>query len=166
MIQGHILNLSISGGSVDFLQAWHNPTITLSGGSVNIIRVGGNGIVYLVGTDFKVDGKTLSYGDKVGDFISLTGDGGDPFYFGTITGTLSDGSVLDCDFKIYNTGFNAGIADIVIIPEPATLFLLSLGGVLMRRKCWDLSFCWLRLLFCPDCIRTARLRRKTLSECS
>lgn len=136
--------VTMSGGSISFdLVAHDNATITLSGGSVSETIVALiNSTIYLDGTDFEVTdlaGKTtsLSYGDVLSDFGTLAVDHlGHDYYIGNITGTLADGfSTLNNTFYISNSGDPAGTANIVIIPEPCTLLLLGLGGlVLCKRK--------------------------------
>lgn len=130
----------MTGGTVaGTVSAVDNANFTLSGGSIgNLLGAGQNGTTYLDGTGFKVDGQTLSYGDKLSDFVPLfeyrlEGNIFD-YYTGTITGTLADGTALNNEFKIYNTGNFAGTADIIIIPEPCSLVLLSLGGLMLRKK--------------------------------
>ena len=51
-----------------------------------------------------------------------------------ILSTLSFYGGLKNEFEIHNTGNYIGIADIVVIPEPASIFLLSLGLLAVRKK--------------------------------
>jgi len=141
--------VSMIAGDVGWgISAYRNASLTISGGMVTFdmrpdLRTNYNGTIYLEGNGFEVtdlNGNTtiLSNGDKLSDFVSLVewrpqGDIWD-YYTGTITGTLADGSTLDSEFEISNTGFYEGTADIVIIPEPGSLILLGLGAVLLRRR--------------------------------
>ncbi len=118
------VNMS-SGKITGYLFARDNSTIIMSGGSVDIfIRVEDNGMLYLGGSNFKVNGFALENGDRLSNFAKS----------GTITGILADGSIFNTDFNIYNTGSNAGIADIVIVPEPTSLVLVGLGSLMLRRR--------------------------------
>lgn len=150
--------INISGGSVEeYLRGNHNSTINMLGGSVNHLAayndtmvylsggsVGGSfnahddSIIYLDGSGFAItiDGVTtsLSNGDMLSDFGKLIDGGSLVYYTGIITGTLADGSALNDEFTIFNMGSFEGTADIIIIPEPCSLVLLSLGGLMLRRR--------------------------------
>jgi len=130
------------------ISAYRNASVTIAGGMVTFdmrpdLRTNYNGTIYLEGSDFEVtdlNGNTtiLSNGNKLSDFASLVewrpeGDIWD-YYTGTITGTLVNGTILNSEFNISNTGFYEGTADIVIIPEPATVMLLGLGSLALLRK--------------------------------
>ena len=125
------------GGSVGgTLGAGGYGLITMSGGTVgDNLGVEVNGTIYLDGTGFEADGTPLTYGAKLSDFGTLYYNPTyENFYYaGTITGTLADGSALDNTFEIYNTGLWEGTADIYIIPEPCSLVLFGLGGLVLRR---------------------------------
>jgi len=127
---------TVTGGTLACLAAWDNATVTMTGGSIGVgLGIYNNGTIYLDGTDFQVNGQTLSNGDKLSDYgMFFEGVEGWGYYTGTITGTLADGSVLDNEFNIYNTGDNAGIGNIIIIPEPCSMVLLGLGGLVLMRK--------------------------------
>jgi len=141
--------ISITAGDVGWeISAHHNAFVTIAGGMVTSdltpdLRTNYNGTIYLDGSDFEVtdlNGNVtiLSNGNKLSDFGTLVewrpqGDIWD-YYTGTITGTLADGSTLASEFEISNTGFYEGTGDIVITPEPATVFLLGLGGLALIRR--------------------------------
>lgn len=127
---------TMTGGMVQgTLAAGFNSIITMSGGSFGKTMAYYNGIINLVGTDFKVDGTPLSYGDKLSNFATfypIIPDGQGYYtncYSGTITGRLADGSYLNNTFIIDATG----TANIYVVPEPATLLLLGLGGLVLRK---------------------------------
>ena len=69
----------------------------------------------LVGIDFVIDGTSVGYG-------TLTSNQG------YLNGTLQNGDPIDVYFEV---GSNASIT---LIPEPATLLLLSLGAAIVKRK--------------------------------
>ena len=133
-------NITMAGGNARNSRVYDDTVITISGGTIrNYLQVYENGMIYLSGDNFEVtdlDGKTynLSYGSKLSDYGSFVDFFNNDYYTGTIKGTLSDGSILDNIFQIYTFGDYVGVADIVIIPEPATLSFLSLGAVLLKRK--------------------------------
>ncbi len=133
--------VTMSGGSVGYLNVHENATVTVNGGTIgSVLEAYDDGTIYLDGIGFEVTDEddnttSLSYGNKLSDFVSLIENGEHDYYFGFITGTLSaDGSALNSLFQIFNTGEYAGTGDIIIIPEPATLVLLGLGGLLLRKR--------------------------------
>ena len=132
----HDSSIYMLGGSVgDNLSTWDNASITISGGTVgNIFSIKNNGVIYLDGTGFEVDGNPLVYGDKLSNFGTRIENGIYDYFTGTITGILSDGSALNNLFMIFNVESLAGTGDIIIIPEPATMLLLGLGGLMLRKK--------------------------------
>lgn len=135
----------ITGGTVEGnIIAEGTSTIELSGGSFDgELTAYSNGTIYLEGTGFQatdLDGNTtdLSYGDRLSWFGTVIDPyGWDASYVGSITGTLADGSILDSAFRVLpydvHSDFDCN-ADIIIIPEPASILLFGLGGLVFRRK--------------------------------
>ena len=78
----------------------------------------------LIGSDFAVDGQPVGYGE----LTSVYGGGWNNEPWRRLTGKLDNGDTIDNDFRI---GYDAKI---VLTPEPATLLLLGLGAVMVRRK--------------------------------
>ncbi len=140
--------VTISGGTVNnYIHAYNNSTITISGGVTNnniishdsgIIDIMGgtinssfqayDGTIYLYGNNFSVNSTALSFGDDLRDYGTLGSSG--LWLSGPITGILQDGSVLDTYFSVWTDSD----AQIIIIPEPATILLLTLGGLALRKK--------------------------------
>ena len=126
----------IEGGTVEnIITAFGDSHIDIKGGEIlNQLRVFENGEINLYGSDFYVNGDPIAYGEGIfevfGDTLAFSGSR----YSGRITGTLADGTLLDNDFYIYNIGSWEGVADIYIIPEPTTLLLLGMGGMLIGKR--------------------------------
>jgi len=127
-------DIQISGGTIGRdIHARENSGITISGGSIDgMLESMHSGIIYLDGSGFSIGGVGLSNGDSLRDFGTLELLGfGDPFYTGIITGNLSDGSTLNNYFQI----LESTNADIIIVPEPATLSFLITGlAAMVTRK--------------------------------
>ena len=111
--------MTISGGEMLFggVDANDNSRVSISGGLFESLRAG------------------RSSGDHT-SLITIAGSGFNypfgeiPDSAGTLTGMLANGDPIDAPFSIYDN------ASIVLVPEPATLSLLALGGLalLSRRR--------------------------------
>ena len=102
-------------------------TVNLKGGSFGSLRAFGSGVMYIHGSNFEVDGISVNYGDSLRGYSTNILD---PYLLeGTITGTLQDGSALNSSYAIYKIS----ACDIIVVPEPATLLLLALGVIILRR---------------------------------
>jgi hypothetical protein len=112
---------TISGGQISlFVEAWDYSRVTISGGTIGgRIAAIRNGLITLVGEDFTVNGTPVDYGD----FASAYGT------TGVITGILKNGDVLNNSFALVHPG-----ADITFIPEPGTILLVGMGGLLLRKR--------------------------------
>ncbi|GEM_PF-1244602 len=119
--------VDISGGEVDGLGAGGSSTVDISGGSVDELGAWDRSTVTLIGYDFEaLDGLEL---DEV-EIIN-----GVPQYEVTGTGTLKGTWFGETESWTIDIGWNDETATIMAIPEPATLALLGLGGlVLLRRR--------------------------------
>jgi len=134
-VVGSIISLTgfamINGGKVASVASDFGSQVFVSGGiSSGGLYAKDDGIIYLDGTDFKVNGIPIGYQHGVSEFVNMTDDN---VIRGSITGVLRDGTQLDSMFEIHNIGGSFG-ADIIVIPEPTTC-LLFLGSLsFLRRK--------------------------------
>jgi len=87
-----------------------------------------NCLITYIGTNFAVNGIPLENGHSARDYASHGTFSGYACLTGRITGTLANGDPLNNTFYIFPG------ADIIVVPEPATLLLLGLGAVVLRRK--------------------------------
>jgi hypothetical protein len=117
-IGGVTLEEYIPGGIIkESLIVNESAHVFIHGGSIgNTLEVFQNGIITLFGTDFQVtdlDGVTTTlrpFIDTVKNFATLVSEEGQlPYYTGTITGTLADGSIVNNTFKIYESGYGGDI---------------------------------------------------------
>ena len=76
------------------------------------------------GSDFAIDGSPVG----LGEITSILG--GSYWYepYRRLTGTVANGDIINNQFRIGND------ASIVLVPEPATLLLLTLGVLTLRKK--------------------------------
>lgn len=112
---------TVTGGTIKgYLISHDNSSITMSGGTVGLfLAAGEDSTIYLDGSNFEINGTQLFNGDRLSNFSNRD----------YIKGILADGSVMNTEFRIDDSG----TADIIIIPEPATLSLLLIGaGYLLR----------------------------------
>lgn len=144
IITNKYCTVSMSGGLVGrTLYATNGATVNLSGGTVEGELFVGNGTMYLSGGFFTVidlngELELLSPGDKVSDYASYVefneAEEIPAHYAGTLHGMLADGSSLSNEFRIFETDIFDGTADIIVVPEPASLLLLGIGGVFLRKR--------------------------------
>lgn len=112
---------TISGGEIfDSIISSNNSTIIVEGGEIGyMIFANHHSQIYIYGTDFKIDGISVDYGE-----IDVAG--------GTLTGILSNGNAINNRFDIDTT--QSVPASIFLVPEPATLLLVGLGALCFRRR--------------------------------
>jgi hypothetical protein len=116
----HDSSLTMIGGTLSW-GAWaqHTATFTLAGGSIGVdkdLGASDSAVIFVVGSDFAVDGTPVPYGD----IATLTG---------RLTGTLAYGHAIDVNFKHAGAGngFYDGTIRLVPVPEPSRWLLLVAG---------------------------------------
>ena len=121
-------HIIIHGGMINGHIEAYDCIVEISGGTIDHgILARGDATIYLYGSGFSVDGHDLSLGDSLRDYGTIDGD----YLTGTISGTLQDGSTLSNNFNIRVADLDA---DIIVIPEPATLLLVGVGGLILRKR--------------------------------
>jgi hypothetical protein len=117
-IDGITLNnnsqLYFSGGSLRYLGLTDNASAVLTGGQISEINV-----YYYPGP-----------GDL--DHITIYCKPGWTYQNYYLSGQWLDGSAFN--IKLYSQGSSGVFDNITIVPEPATMLLLGIGGLLIRRK--------------------------------
>ena len=117
--------VTISNGSISFFLFAHDSSqVDISGGSIGADLYSTQGIITVFGSDFMVDGQPVNYGS----ISSIFGGGYGEEPSRRLTGTLLNGGTIDSEFYI------AGGGQIFLVPEPTTLLLLGLGGLVLRRR--------------------------------
>ncbi len=105
--------ISISGGSVGGVFAYGNSEVEIKGGLIGELDCDkySTSTITVYGTDFN-----YAYGE-----IDAS--------FGNLKGTLLNGTLIDANFYIHSQD-----AKIILVPEPSTFLLLSLGLVALRKQ--------------------------------
>jgi hypothetical protein len=98
------------------LNASNTSTANISGGSVDYLGAFDSSTVIFHGRDFQVAGSLVLDGDRV-------------LGIGLLSGEWMDGTPWSVSILMHDP-----TATILAIPEPATLFLLGLGAVLLRKR--------------------------------
>lgn len=126
MISGGVFRMGIEASS--------SSEVTISGGEISgVFCLLNSGLIILDGSSFVINGESIGYGDLASDYaIAATDPWGYPCLTGTVTGLLANGDMLSNSFVIYDDG------DITFVPEPGTVVLLLLGGLLLRRRKWEI----------------------------
>jgi len=118
---------AMSGGTISGDLNVSDSQATMLGGTIGgDLSLGSLSSLIIEGFDFAIDGVPVGNGNITS---ILGGSFGDEPYR-TLTGTLLNGDALNNQFRI---GDMAQIT-LVEVPEPATLLMLGLGGLLIRRK--------------------------------
>jgi len=128
--------VSVTGGSVPYLNAYGFSTVDISGGSVDLatwdsstVDISGGSVGYLGAYGGTV---TFDANDMViGSGLSLDGDR--VLGIGILSGEWLDGTLWTVNI-VANESTATILAPGAQIPEPATLSLLALGGLLALRR--------------------------------
>ena len=160
---GHVQSLftysnakvNVSGGQTDYLQVRDNGVATMSDGKIDELDLYDNSTVHISGGSITGDWGLRAFDSSTVDisgglieeiwaewltFITITGhnfelgkglwlDGDELWGTGTLSGQWLDGTEWSTEIVR-----NDETATILLIPEPATVMLLGLGGLALRRR--------------------------------
>jgi len=107
--------VTMSGGSVGgFLGVGDISQMTMSGGTIGLsINVSAGATLIICGYNFAIDGNPVGLGTYSRSPVSSR-----------LTGTLANGDFINNEFR----------GTITLIPEPATLLLLVIGSIILKKR--------------------------------
>ena len=126
--------VNLSGGGVSAIFAHDSSTTNISGGNINglsvfdssKVNVSGGSIDFLYARDYST---TTFQGRNFHLTGWLTLDDERVLGIGMLFGEWMDGTPFAIDIRV-----NQSTATIRVIPEPATVLLLGLGGLVLRKR--------------------------------
>jgi hypothetical protein len=115
--------VDISGGIIrNEVMAYDSSIITISNGQIGqvlqILSI--DSVVTILGTNFSLDGSSVH--GEIFNTMPYTN------YYGHLTGYYLDGDPINMNLEMQPG------TSITLVPEPATLLLLGLGAVMLRKK--------------------------------
>jgi len=116
--------ISITGGVVEWLSVSYNSEVTISGAEVSNLWAQGSSVVDIIGYELSFDPQF--YWDSIRQV-----------WQGSLTGYWQEEtpfSITTWDEPTYDHLALHDLGPLPGIPEPATLLLLGLGGLVLRRK--------------------------------
>lgn len=125
IVANNTSRVDITGGVINGGLSAMRGQIFIHGGDINGGLTGlYNGVLWIYGSNFAVDGQSVSYGE----LTSLLGKlyVNEPIRH--LTGTLATGDSFDNPFQLGQT------SKIMLVPEPTTLLMLGLGGLVLKRR--------------------------------
>ena len=120
------------------LQADHDTKVTMHDNTSveGLIHAHRNGILDIYVQEFAIDGG-ITYGDEGVYDLNYYGSAHTYGRTGSISGIMEGGLEFNNSWHVYNLGYNyagTGTINIHVVPEPMTMSLIALGGIVAIRR--------------------------------